>query len=445
MEEPSPKPNRPVHMLAFEAALFALLLLGTSAFAWVATRPPSPFAAAERLIQALAFHLVAPVAPPHPRIALIGIGEESLDAFPYRSPIDRGFVARLVEELAAAGVAAIGLDLLFDQPTEPAKDQALRAVLARQDVPVVVASIAPETPLPPARSQFLVAFLAGLSTGTANLPRDIFDDTVRLHVPRHPGTGAPSFAAALAGAVGATAPAQPFPIAWRRTAEGPVAPVYPAEAVPLLPPDWLRGRVALIGSLVPGSDEHRTTASAFGRRSFGIEIHAQALAQMLDGRDEQLADPWREALPILGLAALGLVSGLRLVGRGLLLALGLSACGWLTVVIAVQAQGGAPWPALPPLLTVLLAGGAARAWRGREDRRDRAALRRLFARLHGGPVAETLLRDRALFLAGGRPKPQELTATVLFSDIAGFTAICEALPPEALVAWLDRYIDVMTE
>jgi class 3 adenylate cyclase len=45
--------------------------------------------------------------------------------------------------------------------------------------------------------------------------------------------------------------------------------------------------------------------------------------------------------------------------------------------------------------------------------------------------------------AGGYPRPQELTATVLFSDIAGFTTICECLPPEPLVIWLDRYIDVM--
>jgi adenylate cyclase len=427
-----------------EATVLTLLLFGAAALAWAATRPPLPLAAAERLLQAVAFHLVAPVVPPHARIALIGIGEETLAAFAYRSPVDRGFLAELVDELTAAGVAAVGLDLLFDQPTEPHKDRALRAALVRQVVPVVVGSAGPETPLPPGGPQYMAAFLEGVPTGIANLPREFFDDTVRLYVPRDPGTGAPSFAAALAEAAGAAVPSQPFPITWRRTAQGPVAPVYPAEAVPLLPPEWLRGRLALVGSLLPGSDEHRTTVSAFGRRSFGIEIHAQALAQMLDGRNLRPAGSWREALPILGLAALGLLGGLRLEGRGLLLALGMLVCGWLAAALAAEAQGGTPWPMLAPVLGALIAAGAARARRGHEERRDRAALRRLFTRLHGAPVAEELLRDRALFLAGGRPRPQELTATVLFSDIAGFTAICEALPPEPLVAWLDGYVDVMT-
>ena len=103
------------------AALAALLLLpAATAVAVLLTRPPLPLAAAERLFQAAAFHLLAPVRPPHPRIVLIGIGDGTLDAFPYRSPVDRGFLAGLVEALAGAGVAAIGLDLLLDQPTEPA-------------------------------------------------------------------------------------------------------------------------------------------------------------------------------------------------------------------------------------------------------------------------------------------------------------------------------------
>ena len=68
------------------AALAALLLFSTTAVALLLVRPPFPLAATERLFQAVAFRLVAPVQPPHPRIALIGISEETLSAFPYRSP-----------------------------------------------------------------------------------------------------------------------------------------------------------------------------------------------------------------------------------------------------------------------------------------------------------------------------------------------------------------------
>ena len=307
-------------------------------------------------------------------MVLIGITEETLAAFPYRSPVDRGFLAGVIDALAAAGVGAIGLDLVLDRPTEPAKDAALRRAIRRPDVPVVVISLGPETTLPPERRRVLDGFLDGVRTGNANLARDLFDDQVRQHVPWHPVTGAPSLPAALAQAVGVAVPDRALPIDWRRTAAGPVAPSYPAEAVALLPPAWLRGRVALIGSLLPGSDEHRTLASAFGRPSFGVEIHAQVLAQLLNGRALRRPCAWREVLAIAGLAALGLLAGVRLAGRALLLALAGIRRRLAGRHAGGLSAGGAAWPGLGPVLGCLIAGGGARAWRSRAERRDRLAL-----------------------------------------------------------------------
>jgi class 3 adenylate cyclase len=68
----------------------------------------------------------------------------------------------------------------------------------------------------------------------------------------------------------------------------------------------------------------------------------------------------------------------------------------------------------------------------------------LFSRFVSAPVVDQIMRDRDLFMAGGRPRPQELTATVLYADVAGFTGICERLAPEPLIAWLDAYLEAMT-
>jgi adenylate cyclase len=426
-----------------EATGAALILLAATGIALLLVQPPLPLAAAERLFAATAFRLLAPLRPPDQRVVLIGITEKTLAAFPYRSPVDRGFLTGLLDSLGAAGVTAIGLDILLDRPTEPAKDTALRAAIRREDVPVVVISLAPETPLPPEQSKVLAGFLDGVRTGTANLARDRFDGQVRVHVPRHPATGAPSFASALVAAVGGTPPQEEFPIRWRRTATGPVAPSYPAEAVSLLPQEWLRGRIALVGALLPGSDEHRSLPTTFGRPSFGLEIHAQILAQMLDSRTIATGSGWMSILPVVFFAALGLAAGARLTGRVLILTLGGVVLAWLAAVMVAQALDAAPLATVAPVLACLLAGGVTRAWRGRGERRDRAALHGMFARFLSPQVAEALLRDRALYFSGGRPKPQELTATVLFSDIAGFTTICETMPAEPLIAWLDRYIEVM--
>jgi class 3 adenylate cyclase/CHASE2 domain-containing sensor protein len=427
-----------------EGARVTMILAGASLAALLCVRPPSPLAAAERLFAAAAFRFFAPVRPLDERIAIIAITEDTLDLFPYRSPIDRIFLAGLLDQLAGAGVAAIGLDVLLDRPTEPAKDAALRRAIRRADVPLAVITLAPETPASPERRRTLAEFVAGVRTGYANLARDQFDDIVREHVPIHPATGEPSLAASLAMALGIPVPDRPFPIAWRRALGGGAFPVYPAESIPLLPADWLRDKVVLVGSLHRGEDEHRTLASAFGQPSFGVEIHAQILSQLLDRRAvPQPAVPWMEIGATLGMAAAGMAAASALAGYLLSAALAGIGAAFVAAALAGYADTGALVPCVAPLLAAVTGGGAFRAWRGRGERRDRRALQALFYRFMSEQVADELLRERELFLAGGRPRPQLLTATVMFCDIAGFTSICERLAPEPLVAWLDLYINAM--
>ena len=81
--------------------------------------------------------LFAVASPPHPQVVVLAITEDTLALFPYRFPVDRGFLAGLVDSLGAVGAKAVGFDILFDQATEPAKDQAFRAAVARFPGPVV--------------------------------------------------------------------------------------------------------------------------------------------------------------------------------------------------------------------------------------------------------------------------------------------------------------------
>jgi adenylate cyclase len=424
----------------------AMIAAAAAGLALTLTRPPSPFAGTERLVDALAFRLLAPERPA-PAVAIVGITEATLATLPYRSPIDRHFLARLVDSVAAAEPAAIGLDILIDRPTEPEKDAELNEAMRRLGKKLVLITVIPETPLPPAQRRHLEGITADVPTGYANLARDRFDDMIRSHVPVDSATGLRSFPAALAAAAGAPPPEARFDIEWRpRGRSGGPFPIYPAETVHLLPKEWLRGKVILIGSLIPGSDEHRTLASTFFDPTFGVEIHAQVLAQILDGRTGAAAGrAATEATMVAILALLGAAIGVVSAGWVLIGALATSAILFSGGALVLYALG---WPLVPlaaPHLALLLAAGGARAWRGRSERRDRTALRQLFSRFVSGPVVDEILRERDAFLKGGRPRPQQLVATVLFSDIAGFTPICESLAPEALIAWLDRYIDTMVQ
>jgi adenylate cyclase len=432
-------------MLTKRLSAAALILVVSVGVALLSTRPPLPLAAADRLVQAVAFQVLAPARPSASNVVVVGITEDTLSAFPYRSPIDRGFLASLIDALASDGVIAIGLDVVLDRPTEAAKDAALRRALTRTDIPVVAISVAPDTAMPPDRRRFLATFLQDVLTGDANLARDRFDDMVRNHVPLHPATGQPSFPAAIASALNAPVPSRPFPIAWWRRDHGVTAvPSYPAEAIRVLPPGWLNGKVAIIGSLIAGSDEHRTLNTAFGSPSFGVDIHAQVVAQLLGHRAEPAPEvPWTDVLVTVGLAVTGLALGSVWAGTIAVAAIACVGAGFVAAAMAAYGLTGTLVPVVAPLVALTLAGGAARGWRGLADRRDRRALRALFSRFVSEPVVNQIMKERDLFMSGGRPRPQELTATVLYADVAGFTTICESLAPEPLIAWLDRYIDAM--
>jgi adenylate cyclase len=430
------------------AALIALILIFSICVGLLVTRPPSPLAAAERLVEAVAFRFLGPRHPPITDVIIVAITEDTLSAFPYRSPIDRGFLAGVIDALAQGGAAAIGLDVVLDRPTEPAKDAALQRALRRTDVPVVAISVAPETGMMAVQRRFLAEFLTGVRTGDANLARDRFDNLVHDHIPFHATTGAPSLPAAIATALGVPVPRRQFPIEWMRGARStsPSMPTYPAEAVNLLPPGWFKGKVALIGSLIPGTDEHGTLLSAFGRPGFGVEIHAQVVYQLLHHRAIPApAILWPEILATSALAAAGAALGAALAGYLVAAAVVTLGVGFIVATLAAYAWSGVLIPIVAPLTALALAGGSARAWRGLADRRDRRALRALFSRFVSEPVVNEIMKDRDLFMSGGRPKPQELTATVLYADLAGFTTICEGMQPAPLIAWLDRYIDAMAE
>ena len=69
----------------------------------------------------------------------------------------------------------------------------------------------------------------------------------------------------------------------------------------------------------------------------------------------------------------------------------------------------------------------------------------LFSRHLAPAVAERIWQQRAAFLDGGVPRPQVLTATVLFADIRGFTGIVERYDQSVVIAWLNAYLDAAAQ
>ncbi len=266
---------------------------------------------------------VAPPEPQHPDIVIVSINEQTLERFPYRSPIDRRFLADLLGTLESKGVRGVMLDILLDQPTEATKDALLKKRLREMKIPVVVSYGVDHTGELLTRKQtaFLNDFLPPDLRGFANLVKDKLDGTVRRI---YPGATLPDggylmgVSRALAAKLGVRTSSEQVRIAWRGSpanGQDPTFKTFPAHVIPLLPAAWLRDKIILIGVDLSLTDRHRTPFSMLltGRKESkargmpGIVVHAHSLAQLLDQRDFPDLTPRQRYLLVLGATVFGLL------------------------------------------------------------------------------------------------------------------------------------------
>jgi CHASE2 domain-containing sensor protein len=248
---------------------------------------------------------------PHPDIVVVAITEGVLDAFPYRSPVDRQFLSDVLNKLAAKHVKAIGLDVLLDRPTEPEKDEALRQTLRNLPVPVVVSFVDDPRLMDPEGLKYLKDFVPPQSRGMANIIKSD-DDIVRYIYDgeRSPdGSYIPGLDRALLGRLGIQTPeARPRLRYLMPQADGsPPFTEFEANTVDFIPEELLKDKIVLVGADLTLIDRHltpfaRTQGSIDGQMA-GVVIHAHGLAQLLDGKGVKMT-PQMDALVLMLVMAL---------------------------------------------------------------------------------------------------------------------------------------------
>jgi adenylate cyclase len=121
------------------------------------------------------------------------------------------------------------------------------------------------------------------------------------------------------------------------------------------------------------------------------------------------------------------------------------ACGLAALCLLVYGAFMAGWwiPIVPPAVGVVASAGLITAYMSNHEKRQRALLMQIFSRHVSREVAEDIWRQRENFLNGGRPRSQKLIATILFSDLKGFTPVAEKMDPLDLIAWINEYMEIM--
>lgn len=218
-----------------------------------------------------------------------------------------------------------------------------------------------------------------------------------------------------------------------------------------VPGDALSGKILIVGTEAQSiKDNFFTPLDRFSGRKFtyGVELHALLTSQLLRsaaGESRPLAS-WKEYQEwawIIGWGVLGIILGLGLRSMSLLVT---------AMAVSLGVLAGATWwgftagwwlPVVPPALSCLLSASGITSYLSYRERADRRVLMQLFSKHVSRDVAEALWDQRDRFMTDGMPLPQKLTATVLFTDLRGFTTISERLEPQALMGWLNEYMEAM--
>ena len=378
-------------------------------------------------------------------IVVIGITEETVAMFPYRSPVDRGFLAKLLLDLEQKKVRLIGVDILLDQATESVKDDALHKVLRSIQLPVLVSYTNTLGIVNEAQLSFLNAFVPEKLRGGANFSTDPYDGSVRWIYSGEDKAGDPmGFARKAAALLGVETPVSAAEIAWKpsQDSETPPFPMFPAHVVANLPAEWFAGKIVLIGAILSMTDRHRTPMAVVyddDRGNMpGVMVHAHSIAQILEGRTTQ-------KVGIGGFVLTTLIWGLIGVGVGLLKkGIVFNVVSGLVLVVLLWVGGmtgfthGLPLvPLVAPTLSLALSLWMMDVILGSAERKQRKFVQGAFSRYVSPAVVKQLVDNPESLKISGVKRD----LTFIFTDIAGFTTLSEKLSPEKLAEVLNAYLE----
>ena len=433
----------------FPAALMAaFLIVGVVAFSLFAERYLTIIAVAENFASDWFESLFEPFRPQHPDILVLTITEKTLEQFPFRSPIDRSFLARTLDTLAARQVKAVGMDILFDQPTVPEADEKFLAAAHNFKAPLVVGWTDRATQLTEAQYAFQGKYLAGMRAGFVNLLKDPRDGTVREAFPGRGEAGVwrGSLAAVMAEALGVPQGQQPFRIRYRLGPDlaTPYFRIFPIDILPRLPPVWFKDKIVLIGADLPFDDRHRTPfAAVWGNERGtvpGLFIQAQMLAQRLAGQTRPGKSLSVEIVIafILALTAIGIAVWERPVPVQLTVAGSVVAGLWATAAILYW-ETGIVIPVIAPSSAFALGLFASVGYIGHRRRLQGQFVREAFSRYVSPNYVKKLEANPDQLSLGGDKRD----ISVIFTDIEGFTTFAEKQEPVVLIGILNRYLDTL--
>jgi len=399
-----------------------------------------------------------------------------MDQFPCRSPVPRGMLAKLIQIADEGGARLIALDVFLKNLTSEDKDKELLLAIKKSGKVVLVSALREEDDryrLDLPHEEFLNAALA---TGVADFPINPIDQRVReLQVYcEAEGKTAPALSSSLFlldQGEGVTpfklVAMDSFSMKWPFTNldsfnrmfinyQGPPAAssperniirTLPASVVlsGFIPKKWFENMIVLIGAGY--SDNTDSFRTPFYSRLYdyamtpGVEIHANALATILDGKTITILPVAVSFVIILFLSFTLLLVERRFSTIISAIALAVLCLGFWMFSLIFFEKTNLILPVIPLAAGLILTFILSAVYRTLTEGRQKRWIKKTFQMYLSPEFVNILLKRPDLLSLGG----EEKDLTVLFSDLKGFTSMSEVMPPSNLVSLLNEYLDGMTQ
>jgi len=378
-------------------------------------------------------------------VVVVGIDDTTFDELELQFPFRRSLHARVLDQLRAAGARQIAYDVQFSEPTEPKEDDALITAVDRAKHVVLSTTEVDDR----GRSRIFggegVLRQIGARAGNTRVTEDS-DGVIRRFQPAVEGLDSFPVAAVEVATDRPVAAAGAFP-----GGDAYIDFLGPPGTVPTLSfsrvlrgrfdPAKVRGKFVVVGATAPNLQDVHDSATSGSEVMAGPEVLANAISSLLRGNPLRSVPGWLDALLVLLLAAATPLAALRLSPqRAALLALCLLASFLGASLLAFEY--GRVLSVVPPALALALGSAGSLRLRLAWEMRERRRTRDMFGRFVPATVVKELLEMPG---AGRRLPGTRLDATVMFTDLRGFTGFAEGTQAEVVLDVLNRYLGEMSE
>jgi len=205
-------------------------------------------------------------------------------------------------------------------------------------------------------------------------------------------------------------------------------------------PEKLRGKIALIGATAPGLFDLRS--APVDNVYPGVEIHANLIAGMLDGKLKQKPPYMLGAeVILLVIGGIALTFLIPLLAPLWASAAALAGMGLMTLLdVALWSYSGLVLPLAASVLMTATLYTVNMAYGYFVEARSKRQFTELFGQYVPPELVDKMAEDPEQYTM----EPRNAELTILFSDVRGFTGISEALSPEHLREYINEYLTDMS-